>query len=167
MRSGLEEKKETKTKAIQRFGMISKLIRLFVVVDNVTHTALVINRKSKEGKFLFSFCKAVSSRNDANANKQGLNLVSSNGYDWENLDDQATTMKCHAWETLANALSGEEPSLSSVLAMISKELSTDFILHEAIELGVPDHALLLLDADRFPILLTQVDGKGVDETLET
>ena len=41
----------------------------------------------------------------------------------------------------------------------SRELFTDCILHEAIELGVPDHTLMQL-AERFPILIYQIDGNG-------
>lgn len=89
--------------------------------------------------------------------------ISSPVNDWETLDDDETIMKCHAWEVLMNALRGNDvTSAIDVLTTTfsgSGELFTDCILHEAIELGVPDHTLMQL-AGRFPILLYQIDGNG-------
>ena len=70
-------------------------------------------------------------------------------------DDHEMRMKYH--EPLTNTLSSKESFNSSVLAAISKEFSTDCILHEAIGLGNPNHVLILL-ANRFLFLPTQVDS---------
>ena len=55
-------------------------------------------------------------------------------------DDHETRMKYH--EPLPNTLSNKESFNSSVLTAISKEFSTDCILHEAIGLGNPNHVLI-------------------------
>jgi len=80
-------------------------------------------------------------------------------YDWETLDDDETTMKCHAWETLTKALNRKDASDAIILVTLAKEFSTGCILHRAIELGVPSGDLILL-ATRLPFFLTQVDGRG-------
>ena len=84
-----------------------------------------------------------------------------NANDWETLDDDETIMKCYAWEILMNALHGNDvtSAIDILTTTFSRELFTDCILHEAIELGVPDHTLMQL-AERFPIMLYQIDGNG-------
>ena len=60
------------------------------------------------------------------------NCVSDTEYDWETLDDYTTRVKYY--EPLAKALSSNGTFDSSVLATISKEFSSGYILHEAIKL---------------------------------
>ncbi|KAL7538100.1 hypothetical protein ACHAXR_011324 [Thalassiosira sp. AJA248-18] len=83
--------------------------------------------------------------------------ISSPTYDWETLDDQETTAMYN--EPLAGALRGSDTFDLVVLASISRKCSTDYILHEAITLSVPDNLLFLL-VERFPILLTEVNSNG-------
>lgn len=84
-----------------------------------------------------------------------------NANDWETLDDDETIMKCYAWQILMNALHGNDvtSAIDILTTTFPRELFVDCILHEAIELGVPDHTLMQL-ANRFPILLYQIDGNG-------
>ena len=61
------------------------------------------------------------------------------------------------YKPLANALRSKDVFVSTVIALISHEFSSGSILHGAIKLGAPDDVLMLL-VERFPKLLTQVDG---------
>ena len=64
---------------------------------------------------------------------------------------------CRALSKQQHRRSSKESFKSSVLTVIPKGFSTDCNLHEAISLDNPHHTLILL-ADRFPCLLTQVNS---------
>jgi len=87
------------------------------------------------------------------------NCISNIEADWETLDDYETNMKRHAWRALLT-LNGEKEPTSLTLALdVASQFNTNCILHEAIELGTDTHSLIQL-ANRFPILLSQIDGNG-------
>jgi len=87
------------------------------------------------------------------------NCISNIEADWETLDDYETSMKRQAWKVILTLNGKKEPTSLTLALDVASQFNTNCILHEAIELGTDTHLLIQL-ANRFPILLSQIDGNG-------
>jgi len=114
---------------------------------------------SSAEKKLAAILQACRHTSESKSTIAANNCISNIEADWETLDDYETSMKRQAWGVMLT-LNGEKEPTSLTLALdVASQFNTNCILHEAIELGTATHLLIQL-ATRFPILLSQIDGKG-------